>query len=176
MHQGVAILILFIRIKIILKKFKIPEGHPLTYQAGYVPREIDELLRGTHVQKVQKVENAEANETEIQPTNQNRRELDSEDVCPICQEELLEARLPVTWCRSCSNAAHIRCMKVWSEHQDTMARGDTDTAVQCPYCRQDFAPKDHLRKEFANTWEAGKEKTAIHKVNIRKISIIDSDF
>jgi E3 ubiquitin-protein ligase ZSWIM2 len=161
---------------IILKKFKIPEGHPLTYQAGYVPREIDELLRGTHVQKVQKVENAEANETEAQPANQNRRELDSEDVCPICQEELLEARLPVTWCRSCSNAAHIRCMKVWSEHQDTMARGDTDTAVQCPYCRQDFAPKDHLRKEFANTWEAGKEKTAIHKVKIRNIPIIDSDF
>ena len=50
--------------------------------------------------------------------------------------ELLEARLPVTWCRACSNAAHIRCMKVWAEHQETMARGDSNQAVQCPYCRQ----------------------------------------
>ena len=27
-------------------------------------------------------------------------------------------------CRCCNNAAHIRCMKIWAEHQDTMQRGD----------------------------------------------------
>ena len=29
-----------------------------------------------------------------------QREITEEDVCPICQEELLEKRLPVTYCRS----------------------------------------------------------------------------
>ena len=31
---------------IIMKKFKIPRTHALMFQAGYVPREIDELLSG----------------------------------------------------------------------------------------------------------------------------------
>ena len=72
----------------------------------------------------------------ISKENINRRQLEEDDVCPICQEELLEVRLPVTWCRACSNAAHIRCMKVWAEHQETMNRGDNGAPVLCPYCRQ----------------------------------------
>ena len=155
---------------IILKKFKIPIGHPLTYQAGYVPREIDEILSGVHIrQEPKELPAAEDNQTE-NDGQFSRRDIDSEDVCPICQEELLVARLPVTWCRACSNAAHIRCMKVWAEHQETMARGDSEEAVQCPYCRQEFAPKEHLRREFANTWEAGKQNKSIHKVSLVLLS------
>ena len=37
-----------------------------------------------------------------------------------------------------------------------MARGETDAPVQCPYCRQEFAPKDRLRREFSNTWDVKK--------------------
>ena len=155
---------------IILKKFKIPIGHPLTYQAGYVPREIDEILSGVHIrQEPKELPAAEDNQTE-NDGQFSRRDIDSEDVCPICQEELLAARLAVTWCRACSNAAHIRCMKVWAEHQETMARGDSEEAVQCPYCRQEFAPKEHLRREFANTWEAGKQNKSIHKVSLVLLS------
>ena len=154
-----------------MKKFKIPLGHPLTFQAGFVPREIDEILSGVHVRPEPKettaggVDDGDEGVAD-RDDSYSRRNLDSDDVCPICQEELLAARLPVTWCRACSNAAHIRCMKVWAEHQETMTapRGDQEQSVTCPYCRQEFAPKEHLRREFANTWEAGKETKSIHKV------------
>jgi len=149
---------------IILKKFKIPPSHPLIYQRGYVEREIDEVLRGVHAKKETKAvgEQVEAPGVEEEAAR-NRRDLDSEDVCPICQEELLEARLPVTWCQACSNAAHIRCMKVWAEHQETQARAsDPSTPVQCPYCRQEFAPKERLRREFSNTWDVKKHAKSVH--------------
>ena len=33
----------------------------------------------------------------------------------------------------------------------------------CPYCRQEFAPKEQLRREFSNTWESRKQRDAIHE-------------
>lgn len=150
---------------LILKKFRIPVSHPFVYQGGFVPREIDELLAGTHQAK-DLPEQPSNNGIDVpSPPNANvrQRALADDDVCPICQEELLEARLPVTWCRACSNAAHIRCMKIWSEHQDNMNRGDTAQCISCPYCRQEFAPKEQLRREFSNTWESRKHKDSLHK-------------
>ena len=92
-----------------------------------MPREIDELLAGTHQKK--EIQQSEASAPEAIDVSgseiRHRRQLESDDVCPICQEELLAVKLPVTWCRACSNAAHIRCMKIWAEHQDNMNRGDT---------------------------------------------------
>ena len=139
---------------VLLKKFRLPDNHPFTYQSGLVPREIDELLSGTHVKErpptARRTPPAARQESSgsysnikllklifhISKENVSRRQLEEDDVCPICQEELLEVRLPVTWCRACSNAAHIRCMKVWAEHQETMNRGDNGAPVLCPYCRQ----------------------------------------
>jgi len=146
---------------LLIKKFRIPQGHPFTYQGGLVPREIDELLAGTHCKKEPATIQERRDPVEDSTDQRPHRPLESDDVCPICQEELLEVRLPVTWCRACSNAAHIRCMKIWSEHQDTMNRGDTQT-ISCPYCRQEFAPKEQLRREFSNTWERKKNRESIH--------------
>ena len=98
----------------------------------------------------------------------NRRQLEEDDVCPICQEELLEVRLPVTWCRACSNAAHIRCMKVWAEHQETMNRGDNGAPVLCPYCRQ-------VNFEIPYEWKSCYLKTLSsfnpHAVGIRNFKL-----
>jgi len=147
---------------VLLKKFRLPDNHPFTYQSGLVPREIDELLSGTHIKErpptARRTPPAARQESS---ENINRRQLEEDDVCPICQEELLEVRLPVTWCRACSNAAHIRCMKVWAEHQETMSRGDNGAPVLCPYCRQEFAPREQLRREFSNTWERKKAREVI---------------
>jgi len=147
----------------LLKKFRIPQQHPFAYQAGLVPREIDELLAGTHQKKeIQQSDQAARETIDVSGSEiRHHRQLESDDVCPICQEELLAVKLPVTWCRACSNAAHIRCMKIWAEHQDNMNRGDTQS-IQCPYCRQEFAPKEQLRREFSNTWESKKSREAVH--------------
>lgn len=131
-----------------------------------MPREFDELLRGVHTKKETKpVEQSSdagtERTTEAGGVPAAGRALNADDVCPICQEELLEVRMPITWCRCCNNAAHIRCMKIWAEHQDTMQRGDGGE-IQCPYCRQTFAPKEQLRREFTNTWERKKQKEVFH--------------
>ena len=101
-----------------------------------MPREIDELLAGTHQQKdIAQPPSEDGGGEYTQPNNPNRqRALGTDDVCPICQEGLLEVKLPVTWCRACSNAAHIRCMKVWAEHQENMNRGDSASQVNNEMC------------------------------------------
>uniref|UniRef100_A0A4W3J0A3 Zinc finger, SWIM-type containing 2 n=1 Tax=Callorhinchus milii TaxID=7868 RepID=A0A4W3J0A3_CALMI len=71
-----------------------------------------------------------------------------EDVCPICQEELLKKKQPVTYCRfGCGNNIHIRCMKIWAEHQ---AKIDNENIIKCPLCREEFAPLNLLLEEFRN--------------------------
>ncbi|CAG5090482.1 Oidioi.mRNA.OKI2018_I69.PAR.g12619.t1.cds [Oikopleura dioica] len=151
---------------VLLKRFRMAKSNPLIWQGGFVPREFDELLRGDHARKETKpVEQSGDSEQPSESGPTPGRALNADDVCPICQEELLEVRMPITWCRCCNNAAHIRCMKVWAEHQDTMQRGDGGD-IQCPYCRQTFAPKEQLRREFTNTWERKKHKDVIHSGSV----------
>lgn len=48
-----------------------------------------------------------------------QRRIGPDDICAICQDELLtEERHPVSYCRNgCGNSLHIRCMRVWADHQ-----------------------------------------------------------
>ncbi|XP_007888410.2 E3 ubiquitin-protein ligase ZSWIM2 [Callorhinchus milii] len=136
---------------ILLKKFKLPRDHENSFQIGLVDREIDMLLENLH------------RETSPQPlASRSRRKqtfedviglvrqkvVELEDVCPICQEELLKKKQPVTYCRfGCGNNIHIRCMKIWAEHQ---AKIDNENIIKCPLCREEFAPLNLLLEEFRN--------------------------
>ena len=61
--------------------------------------EINDLLQGTHQVKVpQEIENDENSHIE-EDGYIKQKEIDSDDICSICQEILLEKRLPVTFCR-----------------------------------------------------------------------------
>lgn len=78
-----------------------------SFQLGLVEREINALLRGRTQQDSRqkrnvakaKIEsgsaNAVSNGKEVLP----QREITQEDVCPICQDEFLATREPVTYCR-----------------------------------------------------------------------------
>ena len=82
----------------------------MSFQLGLVEREINELLRGI-AKKEQKpsrrameLAKKAANQLEKNATGDGReilqqKEITEEDVCPICQDELLEKREPVTYCR-----------------------------------------------------------------------------
>lgn len=61
--------------------------------------EISDLLRGIH--RVQTPQQETIDETvRIEEDGYiKQKEIDSEDICPICQEGLLEKKLPVTFCR-----------------------------------------------------------------------------
>jgi len=53
---------------------------------------------------------------------QNKKELSSDDVCPICYDELLNTE--IISCTNCNNYIHTHCIKVWLEKHNT-----------CVYCR-----------------------------------------
>ena len=72
------------------------------------------------------------------------RDIDEDDVCPVCQEELLAEDEPLTHCRfGCGGNIHVKCMHDWAKH----ARSTGETAIKCPFCREDFGPLADIDKE-----------------------------
>ncbi|VDP97994.1 unnamed protein product [Trichobilharzia regenti] len=104
---------------LLIKRFKVDPNNP-----GLVEREISALLDGqysvnkTPTKPLTKCSNDSENKDEEFKGN-NQRRIEADDICPICQDNLLcQKRYPVTFCRrSCGNSVHIKCMKVWTDHQ-----------------------------------------------------------
>ncbi|MGH0117062.1 UNVERIFIED_CONTAM: hypothetical protein FKN15_028174 [Acipenser sinensis] len=137
------------------------------FQLGLVEREINQLLWGLH--RVQTPRPAANISESKQKTTEDdgcvgQKMIDAEDVCPICQEELLKKKLPVSYCRyGCGNNVHISCMKIWADHQ---TKSEFDTMVKCPLCRENFASLKLLYEEVKNsaklTTAAEKERPDRH--------------
>ncbi|XP_054480006.1 E3 ubiquitin-protein ligase ZSWIM2 [Anoplopoma fimbria] len=151
---------------VLLRKFRLPREHEYSFQHGLVERQILELLHGLHQTKDHRTENepSVASGTTSQPvTGQEagsvcRKVIQAQDVCPICQEVLLEKKQPVSYCRfGCGNNVHISCMKVWADHQRLSDREET---VKCPLCREDFSSLKLLQEQVKN---AAKLSTASEK-------------
>ncbi|VDP83316.1 unnamed protein product [Echinostoma caproni] len=90
-------------------------------------------------------------EDDLQTDGQVRqRVIEPEDVCAICQDELLgEQRYPVTYCRrGCGNSVHIRCMRVWTDHQRKQKSINLSEGVPCPICREEFGQLGMLLREI----------------------------
>nr|XP_025869367.1 E3 ubiquitin-protein ligase ZSWIM2 [Vulpes vulpes] len=134
---------------VLLKKFKLPRNHESALRLGLVEREISDLLQGIHrVQTPQKRTNGEAVHIE-EDGYITQKEIGSDDICSICQELLLEKKLPVTFCRfGCGNSIHIKCMKILANYQDPIS--DT-SMLKCPLCRKEFAPLKLVLEEFKNS-------------------------
>ncbi|XP_059145371.1 uncharacterized protein LOC131932456 isoform X2 [Physella acuta] len=144
---------------ILLKKFRLSLNDPLSWQLGLVEREINEILRGkvTSEQPRSRPTKAISKASEMSEGRAvvDQREIADGDVCPICQDEMLVKKLPVTYCKfGCGNSIHIKCMQVWAEHQ---LKSSSDGTIKCPMCREDFGPIDLLKTEMKN---AGCTKTS----------------
>ncbi|XP_078408031.1 E3 ubiquitin-protein ligase ZSWIM2 [Cetorhinus maximus] len=135
---------------ILLKKFRLPRGHEYSFQLGLVDREIEILLDSLHTEQTVQPPTSKIKQDDEEIAGAVcQKEIDPEDVCPICQEELLKKKQPVTYCRySCGNSVHIRCMKIWAEHQ---AKTEIETIIKCPLCREEFAPLSLLQEEYRNS-------------------------
>lgn len=137
---------------LLLRKFRLSVNDPLSWQLGLVEREINEILRGRitaeRPQRVSQIKKSTTNQVIDGRTVVEQREISEEDVCPICQEELLAKKLPVTYCKfACGNTIHIKCMQVWAEHQK---KTSPESVIKCPMCREDFGPIDLLKAESRN--------------------------
>uniref|UniRef100_A0A6Q2Y748 Zinc finger, SWIM-type containing 2 n=1 Tax=Esox lucius TaxID=8010 RepID=A0A6Q2Y748_ESOLU len=137
---------------VLLRKFRLPREHEYCFQQGLVERQILELLQGSHKSRTPRPVDppgSAAKPTRPEPDDGDgsvrRKEIEADDVCPICQEDMLAKRLPVCYCRyGCGNSVHISCMKVWADHQ---ARPEGEAAVKCPLCREDFGPVELLLEQ-----------------------------
>ena len=50
--------------------------------------------------------------------------------------ELIELCVNLIYSYSCGKSVHVRCMKMWAEHQSSSGA----SFVRCPLCREDFGP------------------------------------
>ncbi|XP_044301134.1 E3 ubiquitin-protein ligase ZSWIM2 isoform X3 [Varanus komodoensis] len=132
---------------LLLKKFKLPRDHEYALQLGLVEREINYMLQGLQVAPQPRITARDLKGADDGYIKQ--KEIDNEDVCPICYNTLLKKMLPVTYCRfGCGNNVHILCMKIWADHQTELEK---DSLVKCPLCREHFAPLKLILEEFRNS-------------------------
>ncbi|XP_034533568.1 E3 ubiquitin-protein ligase ZSWIM2 isoform X2 [Notolabrus celidotus] len=141
---------------VLLRKFRLPREHEYSFQPGLVERQILEVLQGLHQTKAHRMQNdpctasGTSSQTFTGPEAGSvcRKVIQAQDVCPICQEELLEKKQPVSYCRfGCGNNVHISCMKVWADHQRL---SDKEETVKCPLCREDFSSLKMLQEQVKN--------------------------
>ncbi|XP_029307038.1 LOW QUALITY PROTEIN: E3 ubiquitin-protein ligase ZSWIM2 [Cottoperca gobio] len=123
---------------VLMRRFKLPIAHEYSFQHGLLEGQISKLLDGLHQHKDHRTRNG--------PTESVcQKVIQAQDVCPICQEDLLEGKRPVSYCRfGCGKSVHITCIKAWAEH-----KGFKET-VKCPLCREDFSSLTLLQEQVKN--------------------------
>ncbi|XP_028275239.1 E3 ubiquitin-protein ligase ZSWIM2 [Parambassis ranga] len=132
---------------LLLRKFRLPREHEYSFQLGLVDRQILEVLQGENKPAPASVTLSQL-VVDQQPGEVHRKAIQNQDVCPICLEELLEKKLPVSYCRfGCGNNVHISCMMVWADLQEL---SDNEEIVKCPLCREDFCSRRLLVEEVRN--------------------------
>lgn len=58
----------------------------------------------------------------------------------------------------CGNNVHIKCMKVWADHQ----KSNGETQLKCPLCREQFSTFELLEQEYRNNMLNRLEKPDVH--------------
>ncbi|MEJ1278319.1 hypothetical protein NN561_009241 [Cricetulus griseus] len=69
------------------------------FQLGLVEGEINDLLRGIHQVQSPKLGASDKTAHVKEDGCLKQKAISAEDICPICQEVMLEKKLPVTFCR-----------------------------------------------------------------------------
>jgi len=126
--------------RVLLKKFRIPCDNPVVWQQGLTEREINEILHGYLSRQSPTLPKDHTPSSQLQIP---QREIGPDDVCPICQDDLLGSKRQLTYCRyGCGKSVHVKCMKIWSDHQKSTG----DHTVRCPLCREEFGSIHNLAK------------------------------
>ncbi|XP_031571469.1 E3 ubiquitin-protein ligase ZSWIM2-like isoform X2 [Actinia tenebrosa] len=148
---------------VLLKKFRVPKENAVIFQLSLVEREINEVIRGAYHQS--HTRRKDESQNNVNPSdNRNKlkqKEITDEDICPICQDELLmKSGEPLTYCKyGCGNSIHIKCMKVWAEHQ----RSTGEKIMKCPLCRVDFGSFQEIQDEFT---KSSRKKTRSERQDV----------
>ncbi|TPX67512.1 hypothetical protein SpCBS45565_g03725 [Spizellomyces sp. 'palustris'] len=158
---------------VMLKVFGVPQDSDILYQQSLVEREIAELMRYRNHRRPTlpppesspKISSESFSEDGIPP-----RPVQENDICPICQEELLSSSSSLTYCKtSCGNHMHVKCVRVLMEHQSKSMGLDT---VKCPLCRKDLGTVEELKTQLSAEEKGDRQKrkdkarkSALHKAS-----------
>ena len=70
------------------------------FQLSLVEREINEVMRGCYTRSSPKRKDSDKGNTDSENREKlKQKEIETEDVCPICQEEFLQQPEPLTYCK-----------------------------------------------------------------------------
>ena len=91
---------------LILKKFRVAQTNPISWQLGLVDRELNEVLHGQPNKQPPKTParrwatsgSASSTTADSRPSIR-QKDITDDDCCPICQDELLNKHIPVTFCK-----------------------------------------------------------------------------
>jgi len=147
---------------VLLKIFKMNANNPLIWQASYLDPEIGELIRNRYnpqtdrPKKIEKFLKRSSNLKVKKTTSALRQNINEEDLCPICHENMTKEE-GIAYCKkSCGNNFHFKCILIWAEHKNLV--GDS---ISCPMCRCDWGKNAYgeLVKEF----EEFQSQLILHK-------------
>ncbi|KAJ3302288.1 E3 ubiquitin-protein ligase Zswim2 [Kappamyces sp. JEL0829] len=150
---------------VLLKVFHVDSKTPILWQSSLVEREIEELLQTRNAFREHRQTRtlppsgpAESSPGGSVEEGVPARPVDKDDVCPICQDELLGPGLPpLVHCQvSCGNSIHAKCMKILLQHQESLGASD----LKCPFCRQHMGSVDLIKEKIEGTM---KKKTPAKK-------------
>lgn len=127
-----------------VKVFKIPCENELVFQEKFTDAQVNAILEGRFKKPAKENKKHEFLRKKGAPITQSKqkgpkqkegkREIDTSDTCPICYEELGDQE-PLSPCKCCVNAFHIKCLLTWSKHQ---LKTEPYKPIKCPMCRSHF--------------------------------------
>ncbi|KAI8894774.1 hypothetical protein BC833DRAFT_555592 [Globomyces pollinis-pini] len=135
---------------LMLRVYHVPITSDVLYQSSLVEREINDILSMRKQHKPKIITTPELNAVNDgkrgPPYKVPPRDIDEEDVCPICQDNLIDAsNSPLMHCRdSCGNHLHIKCLKILINHQKSIDSNE----IKCPLCRKTFGTVENITKEL----------------------------
>ncbi|KAL6612001.1 hypothetical protein LY90DRAFT_70848 [Neocallimastix californiae] len=156
-----------------LKYYGVPDDNEILYQLSLIDREINYLLElrdlrfrknknNQNINNKNEKENGSRNESSEYYSKVKQREIEDDQICPICQETFKDSPGPITYCRlSCGNNIHINCMKMVMEHQ--MSTSGDESMIKCPLCRNNFNSIKEFKKELQNVQNKMKSKKFMEK-------------
>jgi len=146
----------------LVKKFRLAKDNPLVYQLGLCERELQNVLMGNRKAKP-KINEQKSMSADGDRDHLKQKNIDEDDVCPICQESIYrQNKNTLSFCRfGCGNSVHIKCMKIWGDHQ---LKSSGDDMIKCPLCRTQFAAHRSIVQEY--------HKLAALKKSIKKMNEI----
>ncbi|TNJ29517.1 hypothetical protein GMRT_11688 [Giardia muris] len=127
---------------LLVRRFRLPEGHPYLSKNSLTDLELEYLLDMRHLKPTLPKPTRQRQDPILEePVHQDsdqvcreRNPIGPDDSCPICIEVLInlevESTISLPFCAMCGNSFHPRCIQMFLDHTRR-----SKANLVCPYCR-----------------------------------------